>query len=251
MQRFIYHLFFAVLSLCAAAMPAHAEGNLLGLPAVPQAQVASPASVPAAAAPASGASAAKPQKKSASAARSATAASSAASSAAGAPAAPTDNDIKSVLNGGVTMASSYTGTVATVKVVTNAVYKGDLLRSQALKAAKLVQRDVGLACGAQCKGVKMPAPLLQPSGKLEFDLSIDGLGRVLNQDDMVNLLLGRPLAVLPKVANPVVVTPTVVPGATTSESKPEAKTAVKPEVKPEVKPSATAGSAVTATSAAQ
>jgi hypothetical protein len=237
MQRFIYRLFFAVLSLCAAAMPAHAEGNLLGLPAVPQAQAASPASVRASA-PTTGASAVKPQKKSASAVRSATAAS--------APAAPTDNDIKSVLNGGVTMASSYSATLATVKVLTNAVYKGDLLRSQALKAAKLVQRDVGLACGAQCKGVKMPAPLLQPSGKLEFDLSIDGLGRVLNQDDMVNLLLGRPLAVLPKAANPVVATPTIVPTASAPAAKPEPVPTAAAEPKP-----AAAASAATATSAAQ
>jgi hypothetical protein len=233
MQRFIQYLFFTLLGLFAASMMAHAESNVLGLPAVPIAQATpqTPASAPAASA-----STAKPQKKSASAVRSATAAS--------APAAPTDNDIKSVLNGGVTMASSYSATVATVKVLTNAVYKGDLLRSQALKAAKLVQRDVGLACGAQCKGVKMPAPLLQPSGKLEFDLSIDGLGRVLSQDDMVNLLLGRPLAVLPKVANPVVATPTVVP--TASAAKPEPVPTAAAEPKP-----AAAASAATATSAAQ
>lgn len=183
--------FFHFLALCAVLLPLHAfsQPNVLGLPAVPQTPL--PESPPAggAASPKAGASAAQPQVS--------------------------DSDMKAVLNGGVTMASSYTSTLATVRVTTHTLYQGDALRKQALSAARLVQRDLRLACGKQCKPSSMGAPKLLPDGKLQFDLVIDGLPRALNNDDMMNLLLGRPLVVAAATAKP---SPQVAPPARAAAS---------------------------------
>jgi hypothetical protein len=166
--------FFRLLALCALLLPIHAyaQGNVLGLPAVPQTPIAEPQPAASGAGPKPGASAAAAQPQ------------------------VTDADIKSVLNGGVIMASSYTSTLATVRITTNTPYKGDARRKQALTAARLVQRDVRVACGKQCKPASMPAPKILPDGKLQFDMVIDGLARALSNDDMMGLLLGRPLPVV-------------------------------------------------------
>jgi hypothetical protein len=209
MQRSTYSFIAMVLCLCGASWQAMAQPNILGLPAVPQnTVVATPA-------PVASAAGAKAAPKTAGTAKGAASGATSGASAAGA-ALINDVDIKAVLNGGVTMASSYTSTLATVKVTTNASYKGDLLRAQAVTAAKLVQRDVRLACGKQCKAAKMPAPKLRSDGKLEFDLVIDSLPRALSSDDMMNMLLGKPMAVLAPV--PVKPAITVVPANGVSAS---------------------------------
>ena len=109
-----------------------------------------------------------------------------------------DADAKSVLNGGVTMASEYADTRATVLVTTNAVFATPELRKAALLAAQYVQRDLVLSCQRQCKPAAMGPAKILPDNKLQFPMVIDGLGRVLSNDDMITMLLGKPLAVPPK-----------------------------------------------------
>jgi hypothetical protein len=169
-------------ALCAGLASAQ-EVNVLGLPAVPQNR----------AAPAGTASA--PGGK----------ASTAASSAKGAASQPrvvamTDNDIKGILNGGVAMASFYDGSIARVRVTSNAQYSASQ-RKQVLHATRLVQRDVAVACGKQCKSARMVPAQFLPSGQVIFDLEIDGLGRTLSGDDMKAMLMGQPMPVVAKPAS--------------------------------------------------
>lgn len=185
-----------------ATSSAHAQANVLGLPAVPQnpAQPAASAPGPAPAGnPGVAASGAAKRKPTAAAAAAAASAASAAR-ASPPPQQINDADAKAVLSGGVTMASSYVGKVATVRVTTNNTYPGEALRRQALNAARLVQRDLALSCAWQCKPAPMPAPKVLADDKLQFDMVIDNYPRVLSYDDMIAMLLGKPLAVTPKPA---------------------------------------------------
>jgi hypothetical protein len=181
---------FCIFTLLAGLLAhnALAQPNVLGLPAVPQTPIDLPVPLPAA----SGAASAPAVGKGGKAVRP-----KAGASATAAPAAPLVNDAeaKSVLNGGVTMATSYTQTQANLRVTTNTVYQEEAQRKQALNAGRLVQRDLRMACGRQCKPAPMAAPKILPDGKLQFDLTLDGFNRGLNNDDMMNMLLGRPLAV--------------------------------------------------------
>jgi hypothetical protein len=166
------------------AHSALAQPNVLGLPIVPQTPIVEPVTAQSAASAASapkGAKAVRPKG---------------AASSAALPIAPqvNDADAKSVLNGGVTMATSYTGTLATLRITTNTLYQDETQRKAALNAGRLVQRDLYMACGKQCRPAPMPAPKILPDGKLQFDLVVDGFNRVINQDDMMSMLLGRPLA---------------------------------------------------------
>jgi hypothetical protein len=184
--------FFYLLTLMASlwANSAWAQPNVLGLPIVPQTPIDAPVVAPAAASPASAASAAKGGK----AVRPKPGASAAALPVP-TPAVINDADAKAVLNGGVTMATSYTHTLATLRITTNTLYKEEAQRKQALTAGRLVQRDLYMACGKQCRPGPMAAPKLLADGKLQFNLVMDGFNRVINNDDMMNMLLGRPLAV--------------------------------------------------------
>jgi hypothetical protein len=172
MKRIFYSLVF---TLCAM-FQAHAQSqpNVLGLPAVPQ--------TPAASAPAPGASAARKP-------------------ASGVAPPLSDSQIKSVISGGVTMASSYVQRTATVRVTTNNIYQTEEQRKTAISAGRLVQRDLRISCGKQCKpAANMPAPKILPDGKLQFDMVIDDYPRMLTQDDMIAMVLGNPLAVQPMAA---------------------------------------------------
>jgi hypothetical protein len=222
-MRHILCLF--TLSASLLATNALAQANILGLPAVPQ----TPVQWPTQAAPQAGASApktaasasAKAPKPSASAVR---AAASAPKPAAGLPQEGiNDVEAKSVLSGGVTMASSYEGKLATVRVTTNNLYQGEVYRGQAIRAAKLVQRDLVTSCAWQCKPAPMPAPVILPDGKLQFVMAIDNYPRVLSYDDMITMLMGQPLAVTHKA------TPTATVGA---PSVPASAAAPRPAVAP-------------------
>ena len=185
------------LSTSLLATNAMAQANILGLPAVPQTPVqwqSQAAPQAAASAPKTAASAsAKAPKQSASAAR---AAASAPKPAVGLPQeGVNDVEAKSVLSGGVTMASSYEGKIATVRVTTNNLYQGEVYRAQAIKAAKLVQRDLVTSCAWQCKPAPMPAPVILADGKLQFVMAVDNYPRVFSYDDMITMLMGTPLAV--------------------------------------------------------
>jgi hypothetical protein len=203
MPRIFYTPLYAFIFMLCAMLQARAqpESNLLGLPVVPQ----KPASAAPAPAPAANASAAR----------------TTASGTGPAAAVPlTDAQIKSVINGGVTMASSYVQRVATVRVTTNTVYASQEQRKTALSAARLVQRDLRTVCGKQCKpAAKMPAPAILPDGKLQFDLVIEDIPRALSNEDMVAMVVGNPLAVLPNTT-PTAATPTTAPPTTTTSSAP-------------------------------
>jgi hypothetical protein len=206
-------------ALMLATPSAHAQANVLGLPAVPQnVQPAASAPGPAPAgnpgAPASGATKRKPAA--------AASAASAASAARAAPQSPqiNDADAKAVLSGGVTMASSYVGKVATVRVTTNNTYPGEALRRQALNAARLVQRDLALSCAWQCKPAPMPPPKVLADDKLQFEMVIDNYPRVLSYDDMIAMLLGKPLAVASKPAATATAAPPTPTAPTASPTAP-------------------------------
>ena len=111
-----------------------------------------------------------------------------------------DDATKSVVNGAMTMASSYLGTLATVRVTTSNIYPDAATRSGALAAARLVQRDLRVSCGRQCKPAPMPEPQILADGKLQFDLIIDGYGKTLASPDMISLVQGAPLPVVAKAA---------------------------------------------------
>jgi hypothetical protein len=183
MQRIFYSFLYALVLAGCAVLQAHAqsEPNVLGLPVVPQAPAASMPSPPAV-----GTSAARKP----------------ASGASSAVAPPlTDSQIKSVISGGITMASSYAQRTATVRVTTNNIYQTEEQRKTAISAGRLVQRDLRISCGKQCKpAANMPAPKILPDGKLQFELVIDDYPRVLTQDDMIAMVMGNPLAMLPKTA---------------------------------------------------
>jgi hypothetical protein len=208
-------------ALMLATSPAHAQANVLGLPAVPQNPVQPAASAPGPAPagnPATAASGAAKRKPAAS----ASAAASAASAARAAPPPQQINDAeaKAVLSGGVTMASSYLGKVATVRVTTNNTYPGEALRRQALNAARLVQRDLALSCAWQCKPAPMPAPKVLADDKLQFEMVIDNYPRILSYDDMIAMLLGKPLAVAPKPAATATAAPPTPTAPTASPTAP-------------------------------
>lgn len=183
-----------------------AEANVLGLPAIPQTPVVAPA--PAASGAASG------NKKAVNTPKSKSTVNIVTSDGSTATKEITDGEAKAVLNGGVTMASSYTDQGAILKITTQASYIGKAQTDAALRAARLVQRDLRLSCDKQCKLAKMEPAKILPNGKLQFDLAIDGLGRVLSQADMVNMVLGQPLA---KVATPTPA-PTPVPAISVTVS---------------------------------
>ena len=134
------------------------EANVLGLPAVPQ-----------------------------------TAASGA--KVAPAPTGPLIRDVqgKAILSGGMQMASSYQGKITTVRVTTVNAFASPEQRVQALAAARLMQRDLPLSCAKQCKSAAMPEPKMLPDGKVQFDLNVEGFPRILDRDDMINMVKGVPL----------------------------------------------------------
>lgn len=148
----------------AATAYAQDSNNVLGLPAVPQ----SPPAYPAA-----GASAA--QK----------------AGAPAKPAKPTDADIRSVLSGKLNAASYYQDGLITVRVSTEKTFVGDAQRAQAMQAARLLQRDVRLACGTLCKPAPMPKPEFKADNTLSFALVVSGFSGKMNAQDMVNLISGK------------------------------------------------------------
>lgn len=148
--------------------------NILGLPAVPQ--------------------------------RPAPAASSAASTLAkpAAAARPTDAQIKAVLSGKITAASTYQDGLITVRVTTEKTFVGDAPRAQALQAARLIQRDVRLACADLCRPAPMPVPVIRADNTLGFDLVVAGYAGNMSQTDLINLVSGKRIspAVLAVPATP-------------------------------------------------
>ncbi len=146
-----------LLFVCASASHAQYSNNILGLPAIPQNP--QPA--------ASGAPAPRPVP---------------------APGLPTEAEIKSVLSGSIKLASFYQEGLATVRIATEKTYADAPARALALRAARLVQRDVRLSCGKLCKPAPMPAPKIQADNTLSFDIVISGYTGTLSTADMINLV---------------------------------------------------------------
>jgi hypothetical protein len=189
MQKFLYTL---LLCSMATAAVAQQETNVLGLPAVPQNKA--PSEVAPSASPG-----AKPGVKQSA---------SAPQGGASAPVSQATNDsaLKSVLSGGVTMASSYGNTTTTVRVTTANTYPGTVLAAQAIAAARLVQRDIKLVCGKLCKPGPMAAPQILKDGTLQFDMVIDGYQGQLSNEDMLSMMMAKPLPV-PAAAKPAAAAP--------------------------------------------
>ena len=178
----------------------HAQSdNVLGLPAIPQTPRAQTPAVPT-----SATAAARPK--------------------------PTDAEVKSVLSGNISLASFYQEGLITVKANTVKAFVGSALRAQALQAARLVQRDVKLACGKLCKPGPMPAPTFQENNTLQFDLVISGYEGKLTAGDMANLFNAKAIG----------------PGSKAAPSPPPAPQAAPVSV---VASTATAAPAATATAA--
>ena len=60
-----------------------------------------------------------------------------------------------------------------------------------MQAARLIQRDVRLACGPLCKPADMPAPVLQADNTLSFEIVVEGYAGSLSNADMMNLVRGK------------------------------------------------------------
>ena len=140
------------------------SNNILGLPAVPQGP---PASAPSAA---SSAAAAKNPAASAK---------------------PSDAVIKSVLSGNLKLASFYPEGQIIVRVTTDKTFVGNAERTQAIQAARLIQRDARKACGKLCKPEPMPVPTLLTDNSLSFDIVISGYDGAMTSAEMVNLVSGN------------------------------------------------------------
>jgi hypothetical protein len=165
MVRFTMQAFkllaMALLVSQTGLLQAQDSNNILGLPAVPQGPAPTGSSATS--------SAAKPA----------------------APAKPTDADIKSILSGQIKLASFYPEGAIIVRVATDKTFVGKAQRTQAIQAARLVQRDARLACGKLCKPAAMPAPTLQSDNTLSFDIVVSGYQGVMSTADMINLVSSK------------------------------------------------------------
>ena len=144
----------------APSLHAQDANNVLGLAAVPQRPAAAPAEAASAA------------KKAVS-------------------IKPTDAQIKAVLAGKITAASTYQDGLITVRVATEKTFVGRAQRTQALQAARLIQRDVRLACGNLCQPAPMPPPVIQADNTLSFDIVVEGYEGSMSTPDMINLVSGK------------------------------------------------------------
>ena len=160
-RRFLQLLYVAWLVGQSTLLHAQDSNNILGLPAVPQGPPATPLATTAAAK--------KPAQ----------------------PTKPSDADIKSALSGKLNLASFYPEGQIIVRVTTDKTFVGNVPRAQAIQAARLVQRDVRLACSKMCKPEAMPAPTLQLDNTLSFDIVISGYEGTMSTADMVNLVSGK------------------------------------------------------------
>jgi hypothetical protein len=145
------------------------EANILGLPAVPQPKPGSPA--------AAAAATHKP--------------------AASEPLAPAINRDRAAITGELGIQHGIQNGIGSVQFTTKATFSTPDQRATAVNTAKAVQQELSKACGTQCKPQKMPAPVILPTGQLQFTLSIKPLYQHLNQTQFVAALQGVPLNLTP------------------------------------------------------
>ena len=184
----------AVLALLAASAFAQ-EANVLGLPAVPQPKPG------AAASPAGAASGAK------------------APGGAGAAAATPGN--RDALAGEMGLQHSALEGIGRLIITTRATFATAGAQSNAMDAARSVQRDLGNACGKQCKPQKMATPKILASGQLEFELTFRPLYQHLNQAQFLAALQSKPLNLTPaQITAPVQAPPPISVSVTTKATPP-------------------------------
>jgi hypothetical protein len=171
------------------------EANVLGLPVVPQPKPGTAASA------AKGASAPKTS-----------------------PDAPASRDI---LAGELGLQHSALNGIGRLIVTTRASFATAVVQSNAMDAARAVQRELGKACAKQCKPEKMTAPKILPSGQLEFELAFSPLYQHLNQAQFVAALQSKPLNLTPAQLTAPVAVPSTVSVSIVTSSAPPPSTATK------------------------
>ncbi len=168
------------LCLPILASPAHAqESNVLGLPAVPQPRPG------AAGGPTNPASTAKTPTGS----------------------TPSPTPSRDALAGEMGLQHSALNGLGRLVVTTRATYATAGAKSNAIDAARSVQRELGKSCLKQCQPQKMAAPKILASGQLEYELVFRPLHQHLNQAQFLAVLQSRPLNLTPaQLAPPAVAT---------------------------------------------
>jgi hypothetical protein len=160
-----------VLCQCLFVFPAFSqEANVLGLPAIPQPKPGTAAS------PATAASGAK--------------------TPAGTPAN------RDVLAGEMGLQHSALNGTGRMIVTTRATFATAGAKSNAIDAARAVQRDLVLSCAKQCKPLKMSSPKILPSGQMEFELAFAPLHLHLNQAQFLAALQSKPFNLTPAQLTP-------------------------------------------------
>lgn len=169
------------MSLVFLASPTSAqEANVLGLPAIPQPK---PGSQAASAPKAVGASTVKPQAN------------------------------RDILNGEMGLQHSALDGLGRLIITTRASFATAGAQSNAIEAARSVQRDLGKACGKQCKPDKMAAPKILSSGQLEFELAFRPLYQHLTQPQFLAAIQSQPLNLTPAQLTPPTVTAPAIPAS--------------------------------------
>jgi hypothetical protein len=100
-------------------------------------------------------------------------------------------------------------------------------KSGAIDAARAVQRELGAACGKQCKPEKMAAPKILSSGQLEFELAFRPLYQHLTQAQFVAALQSKPLNLTPAQITAPVQAPAPVSVSVTTSGTPAGSTETK------------------------
>lgn len=165
----------ALVSCCWLGSALAQEVNVLGLPAVPQ--------------PKPGAAA------------------SAGSSASASKTSVNANPQRDILAGELGLQHSALNGLGRLIITTRSTFATAGAQSNAIDAARSVQRELSKACAKQCKPEKMAAPKILPSGQLEFDLAFSPLYQHLSQAQFIAALQSKPLNLTPAQLNTPVAAP--------------------------------------------
>lgn len=175
------------------------EANVLGLPAVPQAKPGAAAS--------------------------ATSAASAPKTPGGAPSATPAN--RDALAGEMSLQHSALNGLGRLIMTTKTSFATAGAKSGAIDAARAVQRELGVACGKQCKPEKMAAPKILASGQLEFELAFRPLYQHLSQAQFIAALQSKPLNLMPAQINAPVAAPPASSASIATATSPPPSTSTK------------------------
>lgn len=177
---------YAISGLLCFALPfaIAQEANVLGLPAVPQNKNATNAS-----------------------------------GGAGGKAPPVAANPRDLLAGELGLQHSALDGLGRLIVTTKATFATAGAKSSATDAARQVQRELSAACGKQCKPEKMPAPIILPSGQLQFELAFRPLYQHLSQAQFIAAIQSKPLNLTAAQMSPPKITPAPAstPPATTTQ----------------------------------